>query len=302
MLFETFQPLLSDQQFSGSKMDRIIFNLHDVILVMTSFLCILLTFLYLITQQNSRQSTLLLCGFMLAHSLIALHELSYYGEQFRYMVLDLSPNLFFIGSFAYCVDAVLLYLFTKAAIYKDFSFNRRQLWHLIPLVVYVLYLVVDYYSLGIMSKKVAIWEWWVTSSWQFVIGELCIKLLRVVYVAYCLQLIAQYISLQKDQRDDLSVVDLTWLKTLIIVFVAVFSVDSVLSIVKVARLVEPIEIQFLSYLGVFIYYATFILLLSLLVYSIAKLPAVEQVLQAEEDEQKVEHEDVDPDCVEHIKR
>lgn len=258
-------------------MNQVLFNLHDLTLAMTALLCALLAGLYLVAQKQKHTSTPMLAGFLFSHTLIALHELSYYGEQFRFTVLDLSPNLFFIGSFGYLVDAVLLYFFAKALIYKDFKLEKQQLLHLLPAGFFLCYLVTVYYSQSASAKEQIISEWELTTSWHFILVDLAIKLIRVAYVISCLKLIADYQEQQKQQRADISMVDLTWLRTLVLGFIAVMAADVFLATVKAIGLIDPVEIKLLSYIGVTIYHTTFILLLALLTYTIARLPWVEQV-------------------------
>lgn len=269
-------------------MNTIQFNFHDLILVMTAFLSALLAFVYLIAEKKKHASKPLLVSFLLAHAFIALHELTYYGEQVRYSVLELSPDLFFIGSFAYCVDAVLLYLFTKAIIYRDFSIGRPQAFHLLPIAGYFGYMIAVYYSLDYGSKALLIRDWLLTESWHYVSVELLIKLSRIAYAILCLRLISQYRDQQKESHADISTMDLNWLKVLVVGFLCVMAGDALLALVKVVNLGAPIEISLLSSLGVSIYYATFILLLALLTYTIAKLSLVEQIQQGNNSSPTVE--------------
>lgn len=264
-------------------MDAVLFNAHDLILAMTAFLCVTLAFIYLLLQKQAHPTKPLLVGFLLAHTFMALHELSYYGVQFRYTVFELSPNLFFIGSFAYCIDALLLFLFTKAAVYRDFRLHRKQLVHLLPLVGFLAYMIFNYYSLDVAEKRSAIWDWTLSTSWHFVTVELIVKLLRIGYGIGCLILISRYHDRLMEKRADISMLDLGWLKTLVIGFMCVMAADLVLAVIKAVALFVPIDISFLSSFGVSTYYATFFLLLALLMYTVARLSRVEPILMGHEE-------------------
>lgn len=280
-------------------MNKVLFNLHDLTLAMTALLCALLAFLFVIAQKQKHASSPLLAGFLLAHTFIALHELTYYGEQFRYTILDASSNLFFIGSFGYWVDAVLLYLFAKTVMYRDFTIGKKQLLHLLPVALFLLYMLVVYYGQNEVAKRQLITNYQLTTSWHYVVVDLLVKLGRVAYAVCCLKLIADYYAQQKESKADLSAVNLAWLKTLVSGFVLVFTADSLLAAVKVAGLFEPIEISLLSHIGVSIYHATLLLLLALLTYTIARLPLVEQV-QLQPTEQDEDSKSFKADHVERI--
>ncbi|GGA65142.1 transcriptional regulator [Neiella marina] len=258
-------------------MDKVLFNLHDLTLAMTALLCAVLAGLFYLAQRQKHPSTPFLVGFLLAHTLIAWHELSYYGLQFRYTILDASSNLFFIGSFGYLVDGVLLFLFAKTLLYRDFKVGRAQLIHALPVIGYLIYMVTVYYSHSSATKHSMINDFSLTISWHYVTTDLLIKLGRVAYAVGCLLLIARYREQQKETKADLTAVNLTWLHTLVVGFVVVFAGDSLLAAVKIINLFEPIEISVLSDIGVSIYHLTFILLLALLTYTIARGPWVEQI-------------------------
>ncbi|GGA75512.1 transcriptional regulator [Neiella marina] len=293
-------------------MDHVIFNLNDVVLCMTSFMSCVLAALYWKTQQTSRKSTLFLIGFLLSHALFAVHELTYYGEQVRYVILDVNPNLFFLGSVAYCIDGVLLYLFTHALIYKGFTFKRQHLWHLLPLIGYCIYLGFVYHSQSWADKTSIIRNWYLTETLHFVSVEFLIRLIRVVYVAYCLQLLANYTSEQMQRLADPAKVDITWLRTVIIGFIFVFSVEALMSGTNIVRLLRPaetgilslIELEHLSFLGELTNYADFLLLLSLLVYSLARISSVEQVkeLEGQDEQEELPEQDDELEGVGRIKR
>ena len=260
-------------------MNTVQFNFNDLTLTMTAFISVLLALVYLVAQKHQHASKPLLVSFLLAHAFIAVHEMTYYGEQFRYSILEISPNLFFIGSFAYCIDAVLLYFFTKAIIYRDFSIKPIHALHLLPLAGYFVYMVIVYYSLGYWPKHRTIWNWLLTESWHYVSVELAIKLSRIGYGILCLRLITRYREQQKESHSDISTIDLTWLKVLVIGFLCVMAGDALLASMKAVNQFVPIDIYLLISTGNSTYYATFILLLALLGYTIAKLSLVEQIEQ-----------------------
>ena len=255
-------------------MDTILFNLHDLTLAMTILLCVLFAAVLYISETIKSSSAYLLSYFLIAHAFIAFHELTYYGEQFRYAILDISPNLFFIGSFAYCLDGVLLYLYVKSTIYKDFALSKRDCVHLIPLVGYFIYMLMSYYGLEIWAKKIAIWEWRLTNSWHYIIVETLIRFIRVGYALTCLLLIAKYRRRHKESRSDISTIDIVWLKLLTVGFLVVMMGEEVLALVKAVDLLKPIDASVMIQIGVSTYHSTLLLLIALLVYSFAKHSSV----------------------------
>ena len=121
-------------------MDAILFNFHDLILVITAFECVLFAAL-MGTISTKNLKTLFFVGFLLCHALIPIHELVFWGERFRIWVLEISPNLFFLGGYAYFIEGALLFLFVKSLVIKDFTIDRKSLYHLLPLLIYIFYMV-----------------------------------------------------------------------------------------------------------------------------------------------------------------
>ena len=131
--------------------------------------------------------SMLLAGFMVAQALIASHELIMYAEQFRYQVLDFSPNLFFIGGFAYAVDGALLYLYANSLIRKDFRVRASHRLHIFPLLGYFVFLVFAYYIQEQSTKSEIINLYLFDLQWHFVTSDTLIKIIRLVYFLLALK-------------------------------------------------------------------------------------------------------------------
>jgi hypothetical protein len=89
--------------------------------MMTAIMCFLFATMIVASGKFKTNSACLLAGFFLTQSFVSLHELMLYGDQFRYAVLESSPNWFFIGSLAYALDGPLLYLYVVSLIRPQFS-------------------------------------------------------------------------------------------------------------------------------------------------------------------------------------
>ncbi|NHN37184.1 AraC family transcriptional regulator [Pseudomaricurvus alcaniphilus] len=258
-------------------MGTVLFNLNDIVLLMTIVFAVVFSTMLILGQAMNRMSVILLSGFMLSHALISVHELTYYAIQFRYEVLDLSPNLFFIGNFAYCLDAPFIYLYVKSITQKEFSLNRADALHLIPLGLFLVYMVVNYYGLEHAQKVDIIKSWTLTTSWHYVITETIIKVIRILYLAGCLKLINEYYEAHKGSRSELVSVEINWLKLLAKGFLLVLLFEALLSLTKVYNVFSHVDIDVLINLGVSVYYLTFAFIVALLIYSVNKYPSINPV-------------------------
>ena len=268
-------------------METIKFELHDMATMMTAILCFLFATMIVASGKFRPISACLLAGFFLSQSFISLHELILYGDQFRYAVLSSSPNWFFIGSLGYALNGPLLYLYVISIIRSDFTLGSRHRWHLLPLVVYFLFLIFAFYSQTHMQKVALIDLYQFDLDWQFVTMDTLIKSSRFAYFIMSIYLINKYREQLKDYQSSIENIDLTWLKILVLGFALVSLVGVLLSISKVVNLFYTVDISLQIFLGLTTYYANLILVCFLLFFSAANISSVAKV----KDQSKSSYED-----------
>ena len=78
----------------------VLFNFHDVILLMTAMQCLFCFLLLCITSDRNVKSTLFLALFLLAHALIPMNELMMWGAEFKVTVRNLFPTLYLLFQLA----------------------------------------------------------------------------------------------------------------------------------------------------------------------------------------------------------
>ena len=98
----------------------VLFNFHDLILLMTAMQCLFFGILLFATNTQRLKSTLFLAAFLFAHALIPLNELIMWGAAFKAQVRESWPSIYFIPAVAYYIDGALLYFCIKSLIFKDF--------------------------------------------------------------------------------------------------------------------------------------------------------------------------------------
>ena len=126
-------------------MNGIVFNFHDVALLLVAGECGMLAILYLAHRGDSPRAQTLLAVFLLMNMLIAIDTLIYWGEAFRYWIFHISPDLFFIFGFAYFLQGPALYFYIRSMDPRNLSFGRLHLLHLIPAIAAQIYLYLVYH-------------------------------------------------------------------------------------------------------------------------------------------------------------
>jgi AraC-like DNA-binding protein len=281
-------------------METMKFELHDMATMMTVVLCFLFAAMIVASGKFKPISAYLLSAFFLSQSLLSLHELVLYGDQLRYTVLGISPNLFFIAGFGYAIDGPLLYLYANSLIRKDFTIRASHRLHILPLLGYSVFLVFAYYIQEQSTKSQIINQYLFDLQWHFVTSDTLIKIIRLVYFLLALNLIKKYREQLKQSRSSIEDVDLTWLKILVLGFSAVALVGVILALAKVLTLFVEIDVVWLMFLGLTTYYATLFLVCSLLFFSALNISSVAEV--KERTEKSHTGYQADPEYIERVER
>jgi AraC-like DNA-binding protein len=270
-------------------MNQVVFNFHDVILLMTAMLCVLFSALLVATNPPKNISNYFLAAFLLTHAFIPLHELMMWGAEFKNTVRNNWPQIYFLAGFAYYLDAALLYFYVKSLIFRDFHIRTKDYYHLIPIVLFAIFMGVTFYSHPFAERLNWIKnEIFVYSSHYISIDFIC-KVMRVVYCVACLRLILKYKSLLKATHSNIEKVDVSWLNLLVIGFLIVTLMESALSFAKVVGVLihfnfHRLNLNVIEFIGLSGYYVTFVLVCTLVFTSMRYFANFEAIRQKKEPE------------------
>ncbi len=237
-------------------MAETLFNFHDIILLLTSFECLVFAFIVFSNKAIKPYSYTLFAALLLSHSLISLHELVFWGATFREWVLALSPNLFFIFNFSYLLDGPLVYLFVSSLFLPHFKLSKKTLLHFIPVFIFLTYMVIAFWSLDQSTKVALIKSYDIAYSWHYVLTDLLIKSLRIGYIIMTLRLIKAYVI-----KGNTAAAERTpWIRYILTVFLVLLSWEWLLTAIKVFALTNAINLKLLEFIGLVDYYAMFALI------------------------------------------
>lgn len=208
-------------------MDKTLFNLHDLVLLLSAFESLAIVAFLALNKSAKTIASFLLIGFFAIRASLSLHELILWGSTFRYWVLDLSPNIFFIFNTSYLLDAPLLYLYSRACLNKDFKLYWPHLLHVIPAVLFIGFLTITFYSLPLETKTELIKNY-TFADFNFVTAELVAKSVRLGYMLWLAVLIKQYFAQQQP-----SFVMPVWVSPLIQVYAGIVAWEWWLGCIKV---------------------------------------------------------------------
>lgn len=262
-------------------MNEVVFNFHDLVLLMTAIQCGFFALLLLATNAGRSPSNYFLAAFLLAHAFIPLHELILWGAVFKVKVREYYPGALFIGGFAYYVDAVLLYFYTKSLIFRDFVLKRRDFLHLLPLMLFAVFMYLSFYSKPLAERIFLIEEEIFVYGAGYISVDFVCKSLRVAYCVLCLLLIFKYKDILKATHSNIEKVNITWLKLLVIGFVAVTVMEWALSVSKLVGVINTHNLDVFERIGLTGYYSVFFLVNTLIFSSMRYFSNFQPVRQRE---------------------
>jgi AraC-like DNA-binding protein len=270
-------------------MRETIFNLHDLVLMMTSIQCACFALLLLVTNPPKNKSNYFLAAFLVTHAFIPMNELVLWGTDFRNISIEHFPYLFLWMGFAYYLDAVILYFYIKSLVYRDFKPRARDGIHLLPLAGFVIFLCATFYSHSLAERiELVRHDAFAYSVPNLIVDFMC-KSLRVAYCSASFFLILKYKDLLKDTHSNIERVDIFWLTLLVVGFSVVTLIEATLGLVKIIHLYVDFNPDVFEIFGLTGYYVIFVLILMLFFTSIryfSTFPSVKQAVKQKDKSKK----------------
>ncbi|MDC2890234.1 hypothetical protein [Psychrosphaera algicola] len=127
-----------------------------MVLIFTMYICILFALFLVTLKKGKKLSNYLLAAFLLTQAAIPLDNLINFGEAFRLVALEYSPNLFFTFGLAYWLEAPLLLLYIRSLIYRDYKLAKMDLLYFAPFVLFAIYFANTWLMLDDQVKLAAL--------------------------------------------------------------------------------------------------------------------------------------------------
>lgn len=243
-------------------------NVHDVILIMTSYQCLIFAILLLTIRSEKRLRHILLALFLLQYAFIPLDAIVRFSSDFRPLIAELSPNFFYMFGFGYWLEGPLLLWYTRSLIYKNYTLSLRDAWLLLPFIFYLMYELSSYYRLDHEAKLafqntimafdqphfrnyLAIFR----DAFRFSLGVLCLIELR----RYRQHLREKYSTIENRE--------LNWLRLLVIGFLFVRSWALIVVLLVISSMHFELA-KYFVFFGLTGIYLTFLLITLMIFYSL----------------------------------
>ena len=250
-------------------MSEAIFNFHDTVLLATAFQSFLFVLLLLIAKRDLHLSDYFLIGFFIAQIIIPIHLLISYGEVFRVIAIEQSPNLFLALEIAYWLEGPLLLWYTRSLLNKDFELTRFDLIYLLPALASVCYNALTFFSWETAEKIAYINEYHelIAPSLPHTI-EAIREIVFIVFGILCLKEIKHAQDEIHHRYSNIEKIEFTWLATLVAAFMALRGWT--LCVVAIAFLAPDLGTNAFNTMGLAGNYLMFAVVSALIFYSLTR--------------------------------
>ena len=253
-------------------MSDAIFNIHDTLLLATSFQSLLFVLLLMWLKRDLHLSDFFLIGFFLAQAAVPMHLLINYGEAFKHIALAHSPNWFRMFDIAYWVEGPLLLWYTRSLLYKEFQLSKFDLLFLAPALAYSIYTLITFYSWETAEKVLYVQQY---RDLLAPSGPRPLEAAReIIFVAFaCMCLIEINHAKQQVQHrySYIEKIDFVWLASLVATFILLRA--WALLVVGLAFIKPNLGFAVFNALGLAGNYLMFVLINVLIFFSMTR-PAV----------------------------
>ena len=273
-----------------------IFNIHDLILVLTLAVCLLLVIFQLLLSKQKQIASRLLTVFFICVGINALCNLLLWNN---YLHIESAAAKFAIAygvSLTVVGKSLCLYAYVVAITRESFRFGWRELAHLINVVVVVGFLLlgrIDSDQLRFISTSQTEFTVNVTNYlWHY------LKFLTVVYALSAVWAVWHYKQQLKAFYSSLSLEGPQWLMLLTLGFALNWSWSLLVHILG-----QSAGINLADSFGIFDNYITFLLVNALFVYSLLYAHQLIETKNAPQEEKPVVvAADYSPDVIERIRQ
>ena len=184
-----------------------IIDILDIVVILMAFQCLLFA-VFLIHRRDRKPANIHLATFFIVQLFIAIHIFIRHHHEF---FLGPFPYLFFIGSPFYFLISPTLFLYTKSAAYTNSLYDKKQIIHLLPFVVVLIFYVVVFHIQPMETKRQLIEHGFLVQRPFQIISTTVLFIQIGVYCGASLVLLRRYRARLKEEYSSLAHINLSWL-------------------------------------------------------------------------------------------
>jgi AraC-like DNA-binding protein len=272
-----------------------IFNIHDLILVLTLAVCLLLVIFQLLLSKQKEIASRLLTIFFICVGVNALCNLLLWNNYLHVGSVLVKWALAFGLSLTIVGKSIGLYWYVIAITRENFRFGWRELLHLVNVIIVIVFLLVgkvDSDQLRFISHTQTTFTIYVAGLlWHY------LKFLPVVYAVGAVWAVWRYKQQLKAFYSSLSMEGPQWLMLLTLGFALNWSWSLVVHILG-----ESVGLDLADSLGIFDNYITFLLVNALFIYSLLYAHQLIETRNTPKEKEPVLEVEYSPDLIARIRQ
>lgn len=125
-----------------------IFNVNDVVLLTTIYLCLLFSLLIILMGEKKNRAAYFFSFFLVTQALIPIDQLLKFSEVFGDSLVDHYPFLFRFFELGTWLEGPLLIAYTRAIVYRNFRLRFKEGLYFLPFVIFFVYLLITFFFAG----------------------------------------------------------------------------------------------------------------------------------------------------------
>ncbi len=201
-------------------MKTVLFNSHDLVLVVIVYLCTLFAILLFSLQSQHRRSSALLGVFLLSQAVIALDILFRYGDALHQWALAELPGAALVFGTGYWLEGPLLLWYTRSVMYSNYRLRWLDVLYLLPAALYLISVVLPLVLFGEQGRDAFVdaTQSLMRSAEYHYLYLYPRDVTRLVFFLFCAWEILRYRKALREGYSSIGQLDYTWLMILVLGF------------------------------------------------------------------------------------
>ncbi len=192
-----------------------------IINIITITLLLLFSFFLFTHKKGKTLSNRILAVFLLSKALSIIDFNFYIFKEYIFVYF---PHLVYIGSSFAFLWGPSIYFYTKSLAYRDFSFKKRHMLHLLPFIIYWIALIFNYQMYSAEVKRQLLLTVMLFNVKNVFIMRVVLHILIIIYIVASLRILRNYQIEIKKIFSAIEHINLSWLRFILVVFILMWIV------------------------------------------------------------------------------
>lgn len=198
----------------SNRMNLVLFNFHDLVLVMTIVLCFVLALALVVRLQPNYWAGVFAVGFFAVEAAIPFDTLVSFGAKFHEYAIAHFPNWFYVFEMGYWLDGPFLLWLVRAKLRKSYRLSWRDAIFVLPFLLFFFHQYLAYDSLPTLGK--------VYLEQRHNILDESVSIFYIVFIRSALRAYFAFLAISELRRHAAVVMQCPWLNYFVYSFASLW--------------------------------------------------------------------------------